>query len=56
MKLSHDFVLFFPTDLSGKMFTFPLETNTAHVRLNTAKQDFGAVTVCHRYSQMVLNV
>ncbi|XP_017280490.1 serum amyloid P-component [Kryptolebias marmoratus] len=35
-------------DLSGKMFTFPLETNTAHVRLNLSSQDFEAVTVCHR--------
>ncbi|CAG6015530.1 unnamed protein product [Menidia menidia] len=37
-----------PQDLSGKMFTFPAETNTAHVKLNTLVQDFGAVTVCHR--------
>ncbi|XP_016528900.1 jeltraxin-like [Poecilia formosa] len=36
-------------DLSGKMFTFPLETNTAHVKLRTTKQDFNAVTVCQRY-------
>ncbi|KAM4735638.1 C-reactive protein-like [Anableps anableps] len=35
-------------DLSGKMFTFPLETNTAHVKLKTTKQDFNAVTVCQR--------
>ncbi|XP_013877302.1 C-reactive protein [Austrofundulus limnaeus] len=35
-------------DMSDKMFTFPLETKRAHVRLNTTKQDFGAVTVCHR--------
>uniref|UniRef100_A0A1A7XG66 Pentraxin family member n=1 Tax=Iconisemion striatum TaxID=60296 RepID=A0A1A7XG66_9TELE len=35
-------------DLSDKMLTFPVETNTAHVRLNTARQNFGAVTVCHR--------
>ncbi|MED6272662.1 hypothetical protein CHARACLAT_032650, partial [Characodon lateralis] len=35
-------------DLSGKMFTFPLETNTAHVKLKTTKQDFNAVTVCER--------
>ncbi|XP_018545109.1 C-reactive protein [Lates calcarifer] len=37
-----------PQDLSGKMFTFPQETNRAHVRLNTTMQDFSAVTVCHR--------
>lgn len=30
------------------MFTFPQETSTAHVALTTAKQDFGAVTVCLR--------
>uniref|UniRef100_A0A1A8EE70 Pentraxin family member n=1 Tax=Nothobranchius kadleci TaxID=1051664 RepID=A0A1A8EE70_NOTKA len=35
-------------DLSDTMLTFPLETNTAHVRLNTPRQNFGAVTVCHR--------
>ncbi|XP_070822894.1 C-reactive protein-like [Chaetodon trifascialis] len=37
-----------PQDLSGKMFTFPQETNTAHVRLTASSQDFGAVTACHR--------
>ncbi|GLD63607.1 C-reactive protein-like protein [Lates japonicus] len=37
-----------PQDLSGKVFTFPQETNTAHVRLTTSRQDFSAVTVCHR--------
>ncbi|XP_037532904.1 C-reactive protein-like [Nematolebias whitei] len=36
-------------DLSGKMFTFPLETNTAHVRLNPSSQNFEAVTVCYRF-------
>ncbi|XP_037532905.1 serum amyloid P-component [Nematolebias whitei] len=35
-------------DLSGKMFTFPMETNRAHVRLNTPRQNLEAVTVCHR--------
>ncbi|XP_061602417.1 C-reactive protein-like [Cololabis saira] len=35
-------------DLTGKMFTFPAETNSAHVKLITTKQHFGAVTVCHR--------
>ncbi|KAM3871273.1 C-reactive protein-like [Diretmus argenteus] len=38
-----------PQDLSGKMFTFPQETNTAHVRLNTSMEDFSAVTVCLRF-------
>ncbi|KAM4601400.1 C-reactive protein-like [Polymixia lowei] len=37
-----------PQDLSGKMFTFPQETNTAHVKLNTSMEDFGAVSVCLR--------
>ncbi|KAM3873510.1 jeltraxin-like [Diretmus argenteus] len=31
------------------MFTFPQETNTAHVTLNTSMEDFSAVTVCLRY-------
>ncbi|XP_061566219.1 serum amyloid P-component-like [Cololabis saira] len=35
-------------DLSGKMFTFPAETNSAHVKLITMKHNFRAVTVCHR--------
>ncbi|XP_073341930.1 C-reactive protein-like [Pagrus major] len=37
-----------PQDLSGKMFTFPEETNTAHVKLTTSRQDLRAVTVCFR--------
>ncbi|KAM4600516.1 C-reactive protein-like [Polymixia lowei] len=35
-------------DLSGKMFTFPQETNTAHVKLITSRQNFRAVSVCFR--------
>uniref|UniRef100_A0A3Q1EFH0 Pentraxin family member n=1 Tax=Acanthochromis polyacanthus TaxID=80966 RepID=A0A3Q1EFH0_9TELE len=35
-------------DLSNKMFTFPRQTNTAHVRLTTSRQNLGAVTVCLR--------
>lgn len=35
-------------DLSGKMLTFPAESTTAHVKLNSSKDDFSAVTVCHR--------
>ncbi|MED6275580.1 hypothetical protein CHARACLAT_027953, partial [Characodon lateralis] len=35
-----------PNDLSNKMFTFPQETNTAHVRLTTSRQNLRAVTVC----------
>ncbi|CAL8247224.1 unnamed protein product [Lota lota] len=38
----------FPQDLSGKMFTFPKETNTAHVKLLTSKTEFKAVTACVR--------
>nr|XP_046256595.1 serum amyloid P-component-like [Scatophagus argus] len=37
-----------PQDLSGKMFTFPQETNTARVTLNASGQDFTSATVCHR--------
>ncbi|XP_063343697.1 C-reactive protein-like [Pelmatolapia mariae] len=37
-----------PQDLASKMFTFPEETNTAHVKLLTTKQDLSAVTVCLR--------
>ncbi|XP_034409408.1 serum amyloid P-component-like [Cyclopterus lumpus] len=37
-----------PQDLSGKMFTFPQQTATSHVRLTASKQNFGAATVCHR--------
>ncbi|KAM4597645.1 serum amyloid P-component-like [Polymixia lowei] len=37
-----------PQDLSGKMFTFPQETNTAHVKLITSMEDFRAVSVCFR--------
>uniref|UniRef100_A0A3B4A2S1 Pentraxin family member n=1 Tax=Periophthalmus magnuspinnatus TaxID=409849 RepID=A0A3B4A2S1_9GOBI len=35
-------------DLSSKMFTFPQQTNSAHVRLRTSKNSFSALTVCHR--------
>ncbi|XP_028986067.1 C-reactive protein-like [Betta splendens] len=38
-----------PQDLSGKMFTFPEETNTAHVKLTLSRQSLGAVTVCLRF-------
>ncbi|XP_019219888.1 serum amyloid P-component-like isoform X1 [Oreochromis niloticus] len=37
-----------PQDLSGKMFIFPQETDTANVRLNTSMQSFTAVTACFR--------
>ncbi|XP_036931786.1 serum amyloid P-component-like [Acanthopagrus latus] len=37
-----------PQDLYGKMFIFPQETNTAHVRLTTSRQDLRNVTVCLR--------
>lgn len=42
------FFHFLFSDLSGKMFTFPQETNTAYVRLTPAITDFTSVTVCHR--------
>uniref|UniRef100_A0A3Q1HFS2 Pentraxin family member n=1 Tax=Anabas testudineus TaxID=64144 RepID=A0A3Q1HFS2_ANATE len=38
-----------PQDLSGKMFTFPEATNTAHVRITTSRQELSAVTVCLRF-------
>ncbi|KAM9339288.1 mucosal pentraxin-like [Symphorus nematophorus] len=38
-----------PKDLSGKMFSFPEQTNTAYVRLTTSRQDLKAVTVCLRF-------
>ncbi|XP_030250270.1 mucosal pentraxin-like [Sparus aurata] len=37
-----------PQDLYGKMFTFPQQTDTAHVRLMTSRQDLKAVSVCLR--------
>ncbi|XP_029360743.1 mucosal pentraxin-like [Echeneis naucrates] len=37
-----------PQDLSGKVFTFPEETDTAHVILLPSRQEFKAVTVCFR--------
>ncbi|XP_078143315.1 C-reactive protein-like isoform X1 [Centroberyx gerrardi] len=37
-----------PQDLSGKMFTFPQQTNSAHVKLETSRSEFSAVTVCLR--------
>uniref|UniRef100_A0A8C6SD29 Pentraxin (PTX) domain-containing protein n=1 Tax=Neogobius melanostomus TaxID=47308 RepID=A0A8C6SD29_9GOBI len=35
-------------DLSGKMFVFPQETNTAHVKLIPANVNLQSLTVCHR--------
>ncbi|XP_060937266.1 female protein-like [Limanda limanda] len=35
-------------DLSGRMFTFPQQSNTAHVKLNVTQQELSVVTVCHR--------
>ncbi|XP_028280446.1 serum amyloid P-component-like [Parambassis ranga] len=37
-----------PQDLSGKMFTFPEETNTANVKLSPSTHSFNALTVCFR--------
>ncbi|XP_034730503.1 C-reactive protein-like [Etheostoma cragini] len=38
-----------PQDLSGKMFTFPEPSDSAHVRLTTSRQVLSAVTVCLRF-------
>ncbi|XP_008430821.1 serum amyloid P-component-like isoform X1 [Poecilia reticulata] len=38
-----------PQNLQEKMFTFPEETNTAHVRLTTSRHNFNAMTVCFRF-------
>uniref|UniRef100_A0A3P8VJ01 Pentraxin family member n=1 Tax=Cynoglossus semilaevis TaxID=244447 RepID=A0A3P8VJ01_CYNSE len=35
-------------DMSGKMFTFPIASNRAYVKLITGTQEFKAVTICHR--------
>ncbi|XP_069392989.1 female protein-like [Paralichthys olivaceus] len=35
-------------DMSGQMFTFPQQSNTARVKLNVAQQELGVVTLCHR--------
>lgn len=35
-------------DLSDKVFLFPQQTNTAHVRLTPLKNSLAAATVCHR--------
>ncbi|XP_076153397.1 C-reactive protein-like [Alosa pseudoharengus] len=36
-------------DLSGKMFTFPKESNTARVKLQPSQNRFSSVTVCLRF-------
>ncbi|KAJ0061268.1 hypothetical protein NL108_014375, partial [Boleophthalmus pectinirostris] len=36
------------SDLSGKVFIFPEETETAHVRLTVGQSSFSTITVCHR--------
>ncbi|XP_041735502.1 serum amyloid P-component [Coregonus clupeaformis] len=38
-----------PQDLSGKMFTFPKESNSDHVRLMPTVENYSSVTVCLRY-------
>ncbi|XP_061572731.1 C-reactive protein-like [Cololabis saira] len=35
-------------DLSGKMLTFPVQTNSARVKLIPTKQTFSLLTICHR--------
>ncbi|CAL8341981.1 unnamed protein product [Gadus morhua 'NCC'] len=37
-----------PEDLTGKMFSFPQETKTDHVKLITPREEFKAITVCLR--------
>ncbi|XP_056457494.1 serum amyloid P-component-like [Gadus chalcogrammus] len=37
-----------PEDLIGKMFTFPQETKTDHVKLITPREEFKAITLCLR--------
>ncbi|KAM4735250.1 C-reactive protein-like [Anableps anableps] len=41
-----------PQDLSGKMFTFPQETNTANVRLDISTKNLNNVTLCLRLGQL----
>lgn len=38
-----------PHDMTEKMLVFSQESNTAHVRLTTSRQNLGPVTVCVRY-------
>ncbi|KAJ8014569.1 hypothetical protein DPEC_G00041610 [Dallia pectoralis] len=38
-----------PQDLSGKMFTFPKESDSEHVRLIPIEETYSSVTVCLRY-------
>ncbi|XP_017281938.1 serum amyloid P-component-like [Kryptolebias marmoratus] len=38
-----------PQDLTGKMFTFPEETNTANVKMNLPTQNLNAASVCFRF-------
>ncbi|CAI5662481.1 unnamed protein product [Oreochromis niloticus] len=37
-----------PQNLANKIFIFPQQTSTAHVRVTTSRQDLRAVTVCFR--------
>ncbi|KAK6328884.1 hypothetical protein J4Q44_G00008620 [Coregonus suidteri] len=38
-----------PQDLAGKMFTFPKESDSDHVRLMPTGENYSSVTVCLRY-------
>ncbi|XP_062376361.1 mucosal pentraxin-like [Sardina pilchardus] len=40
-----------PQDLSGKMFTFPVESNVARARLLPSGNNFTSVTVCLRFKK-----
>uniref|UniRef100_A0A3Q2ZX01 Pentraxin family member n=1 Tax=Kryptolebias marmoratus TaxID=37003 RepID=A0A3Q2ZX01_KRYMA len=38
-----------PQDLSGQMFTFPEETNTANVKMDVGRESINSATVCLRF-------
>uniref|UniRef100_UPI0037E8D751 C-reactive protein-like n=1 Tax=Semicossyphus pulcher TaxID=241346 RepID=UPI0037E8D751 len=38
-----------PQDLTGKVFVFPRESSTDHIKLVTSKTEFNSVTVCLRF-------
>uniref|UniRef100_A0A3Q3ALL1 Pentraxin family member n=1 Tax=Kryptolebias marmoratus TaxID=37003 RepID=A0A3Q3ALL1_KRYMA len=43
------FLFYYSPDLTGKMFTFPEETNTANVKMNLPTQNLNAASVCFRF-------
>lgn len=40
--------MFFLSDLSGQMFTFPKQTKSSYVKLMTSVRELSSLTVCHR--------